>query len=638
MQRSFTYLRWLTSVCILLFVSQSGTVLAGVKPPPDITVTCDYWFPLDTDDPNKHIAEYDRIFGKVVKPNQQRNKIYIDDRVCPSHPRFPEFDPGDPFADPCYGTIHHIYWGMDGYMIWNFPFLLQRVRLDLTCGQGRIYRDWGTFENGGFTVQATQTITIIRCDDFFVPKQCWTDAPGAIGDCVFLGNEFKKVLVAWPCDIEISGCTPPNSADLKPENLPSDILEEDRRPQFYDDRCSMMASTYQDWTFEISGGCTKILRRWEVTDWCLWDMYKKGLYQGEYRWTWTQTIKLANGEAPVIETPLDTVLCITDLPANPSQNTCSGTIQLVPDIYDDCTPTKELLITWKLDIGNNQTYDLMGASNTVQPVSNPSNLPLTRFPADEPLLTATLPTGKHRVLWYAEDRCGNSSTFSQIIEVKDCKPPTPKCHFGLATATMEDGTLTMNANCFILTAYDNCTPTPQLRYSFSTNPVDSLFDIDCNSNVPLNGKIPLWVYTHDLDGNYSRCKTFVYVNCALGFSTDPFDPINHSLQSLELTPDLTIGHGKPIQPGSFLPSLQGKVFPNPATDELSLRLDATLDQTAEWQWFSADGKLLDSRTLNLVKGSNRIDLSELTRHPQGSYFWRINTQEGVLTGTLLLQH
>ena len=43
------------------------------------------------------------------------------------------------------------------------------------------------------------------------------------------------------------------------------------------------------------------------------------------------------------------------------------------------------------------------------------------------------PAGVHVIEWTVEDMCGNEETCETVIDVRDCKKPTPYCSPGLTT-------------------------------------------------------------------------------------------------------------------------------------------------------------------------------------------------------------
>ncbi|MEO1627226.1 MAG: hypothetical protein AAFV25_18890, partial [Bacteroidota bacterium] len=215
-----------------------------VVAPPDVTVTCDFWFEFDPDNPDEYDEILDETFGAVVEGSddlRDRDSIIIRDRVCPIHPRFSEFAPASPFDDPCYDDQYDIFWGIDGYVLDNCDIDLEQTIIpNLTCGQGTITRRWQAADaQGNWSNIATQTITIINCREFYVPSVCWRRTAGDVGTCDFVSGQFLEKLIEWPCDIELSRCQGPIDEVFLPDNLDI-LLDQDRRPRFADDNCSLI--------------------------------------------------------------------------------------------------------------------------------------------------------------------------------------------------------------------------------------------------------------------------------------------------------------------------------------------------------------------------------------------------------------
>ena len=451
--------------------------------PPDITVTCDLWIPFDPRYPETFTDEFDELFGYLRAGTSNRQKIYVLDRVCTAHPRFSEYAPSNPSADPCYEGVYNIYWGLDGYTQNYDPrFVFQRILDERQCGRGKFVREWSYYNPNGPAI-ARQEITIIDCKEFYVPALCWRNTPGDVGTCDVTGLGFRNKLVEWPCDVELDGCTNSDPDQFLPDNL-NVRFEEDRQPRLDDDRCSMIAATFEDRRFTlIDGSCIKIFRDWKVIDWCLYEDYVRGLYFGEYEWEYTQVIKLANSEGPKWSDCEDRVLCGYGNPNDPAANQCSGEIELRASLSDDCTPADELRVDYKIDLFNDGTPDLLGynvGQGDVYPFPNPDNLPVRTFADTLPEADGVFPVGIHKILWGAEDGCGNSSVCSYLFEVEDCKPPTPYCRLGITTTVHASDThscIILLAHQFNLNSYDNCTAEENLRYSFSADINDTIKEI-----------------------------------------------------------------------------------------------------------------------------------------------------------------
>ena len=84
------------------------------------------------------------------------------------------------------------------------------------------------------------------------------------------------------------------------------------------------------------------------------------------------------------------------------------------------------------------------------------------------VLDETLPVGTHTVYLIARDLCGNEDTCDLVVDIIDCKKPTPYCYNGIATVIMPStGEITVWACDLDAGSFDNCTPADELRFTFS---------------------------------------------------------------------------------------------------------------------------------------------------------------------------
>lgn len=277
---------------------------------------------------------------------------------------------------------------------------------------------------------------------------------------------FKSTDIVWPSDIVLNGCGDNPSTDItgKPIYLNKDV-------------CNQPISTYEDLVFNfVDGVCYKILRKWTVIDWCTYNQINQtGI------WYHTQVIMVNNTDAPTFTSSCqDQQHCIT--------NGCSVNVFLEATAFDLCTPQQELRWSYALDLNNDGSINATGNSSR---------------------LSFTFDAGVHRITWKVKDQCGNESTCSYLINVKDCKRPTPYCLDGIITVLMQStGSVTIWAKDFNLKSEDNCTSMPQLRYSFSPD-VNDIYKILTCADIP-NGRsdtVEITMYVTDNDGNQEFCKT-----------------------------------------------------------------------------------------------------------------------------------
>jgi len=274
--------------------------------------------------------------------------------------------------------------------------------------------------------------------------------------------------ILWPMNATIEGC---------------DTLQADPtttgQPVFQGEHCADPAYSYEDQVFYISGGaCIKILRYWTAIDWCQYDATT-----GAGLWQYIQEIKLYNSIAPTAVSCTEIVACDYD-------DCGTHELMLTLEATDDCTAAEYLTYEWELDIDADGTIDYVGSSAMV----------------DE-----TVPYGNHQLAWSVRDGCGNSSTCSQSITVRDCKLPTPYCLGSVTTTVMPSaGAIDIDVEDFNLGATDNCTPEDSLLFSFSTDIDFTTVTLTCD-DIP-NGvaaEIELQVWVTDLAGNQDYCTVKV---------------------------------------------------------------------------------------------------------------------------------
>ncbi len=249
--------------------------------------------------------------------------------------------------------------------------LIERRNLD-NCGQGIITRTWKVSDPNTAADSCTQTITVT-----LVPSE-----------------EFRITKIPVP-DTVIS-C----DANVDIEALPKDDLE------VSSEGCQLLAVSYSQKVFVPVDACKKVIRTWEIIDWCRNPTANPAL--PGYRVV-TQVVKLIDTLAPSFVNPLDTMFVDVD------HDVCTASFTLPRMTTDDnCNNTVNQGIT-----GNLGGTSLNGA-------------------APEFLVQNVAP-GTHKVIYTATDGCNNTTTHPLIIVVRDSEGPSIFCD-DLAT------TLTLNAS------------------------------------------------------------------------------------------------------------------------------------------------------------------------------------------------
>ncbi len=342
------------------------------------------------------------------------------------------------------------------------------------CNTGYVVRKWSVEDEHGHSDDCLQTISVVD-------------------EHIFTGDD-----IVWPPNKDYTNCV---------KNFDTSITGYVTFKN--EDFCSMVASRYEDEVFNvIDGACLKILRHWEVIDWCHYDDDPDGSV-----WRHTQVIKLNNTEPPRFDSNCSDKTFKT-------YGECKGMVDYEKNATDDCTEKSELNWTHYIDLNLDGVWDI--------------------GPIHSNKIHRVFENGTYKVAWIVEDGCGNSSNCEETLYVKDGKNPTPLCISKLTTAVMNEfGMVTICAEKFNLGqncdncptgSYDNCTPRNKLRYSFSTDLSDSCRTYTCDS-IP-NGQFvykTLNMYVTDEAGNYDYCTVIIRIEDneadACGDSTGVYKPL-----------------------------------------------------------------------------------------------------------------
>ncbi|MCB9316823.1 MAG: HYR domain-containing protein [Lewinellaceae bacterium] len=174
------------------------------------------------------------------------------------------------------------------------------------------------------------------------------------------------------------------------------------------DGCSI-GWTYEDGVIEVCDGTYKVVREWKVIDWC-----DGGVNH------YDQVIKVLDEEGP-------TFSCPANITVSTDPFTCCSTVDL-PDFIatDNCSRIKA--VTAMVTVTDPQTGQVLNMYNVGGSMSNfPGNNlwePDTMVNVGS---TPCLPIGTHLVQYTLEDDCGNTSTCSFRVIVRDYTPPVAAC-------------------------------------------------------------------------------------------------------------------------------------------------------------------------------------------------------------------
>jgi hypothetical protein len=489
-----------------------------VECPPDITVSCDFWFDAHETNGFEATDGLEGIFGRMLDAYEydesDREEIVIN-------------DPGNTQV-----SQPHL-WGIDGWTDDNCDVNVSvRTRIlddcstdDLPAGAPNhavrlVERTFRAQDGQGNTSTCRQRIWVVDFDPFFI-----TDT-----QCGLVNADD----VRWPCDLDLTNCP---AGPLTPDNLSG--YAPNNRPLVNDDNCSTIGVNYEDQVFYfVDNACYKILRTWTVIDWCQFDPVT---FEGY--WTYLQVIKVFDHEgAQFLDCPDEPpTYCEADdnveLPSNnqillgesnPASSSCSAHIWLNHTVRETCSDA--VIYDVKIYPFNGTEFVQIVGETTVPVDTNgeavltmdtrqnslPSNHPIRRYGLpynDRVCSNWPSPGGTkdyHRILWSVEDGCGNASTCEYLFRLEDCKQPTPIC-VGLSSVVMpSSGSVTIWAKDFDSgSSVDDCTEHDDLLFSFDGATFTPSLVFDCDL-IEQNGSpsflLEIWVAD---EGNDVNCNGFV---------------------------------------------------------------------------------------------------------------------------------
>lgn len=298
-----------------------------------------------------------------------------------------------------------------------------------SCNQGYITRKWLAIDKYNNSAVCTQKITLL---------------------------DLTPLAITWPADFSSSVC----GAKVSPDITGS--------PAFTNNECEQLDVSYTDQYFNTAPpACYKVVRKWVVRNWCVYDPNVPGVGI----WEKNQVIEVKDVEAPVLEIPEDVTFGTT------STTACVANVVLPIATATDCNPN--------VSIVNNSNYAVLKADNA----------------------SGTYPAGVHTVTFTAYDGCGNSSTKTMKITVVDDEPPVPACIKGLSIPLNSDGIAVVTLNMIEVGTFDNCTPKSSLKFNLFPD------TFSCK-NV---GDNQIMLQATDAAGNMSFCTTTVNIQDNLGY-------------------------------------------------------------------------------------------------------------------------
>lgn len=381
--------------------------------------------------------------------------------------------------------------------------------------------------------------------------------------------------------------------------------------------CSSLGYSIDSDTFTVEqDACLKILNRWTVIDWCVYDPNSSS---GIGMWTETQIIKVIDDEEPEIS--CEDSMYPVDENCEYHNPTFSASAM---DIGDCPSPWLKWRIFVDLYGDGYVDYEFstyLSPSDNSFNDSNGNGIPDRYLAPTSPneLAEITLPISvpgsmaNHKIEWKVSDGCGNITSCTSTHMIVDKKKPTPYC-MSVSSALMENGAVELWACDFDLGSFDNCTAQGDLRFTFTDTPPeldpDYISSLKCSSksftcfDIEESSNIPVRMYVWDEKGEYEYCEVMLTL-------------IDNQGACGEITDNATIS-GRTLDPygeamGGVTVSIEN-VVDGPA---VSLISDDNGSYTFENVTPSIGHRVSGKYDENYRKGVNTLDLVLIQRHILG---------------------
>jgi hypothetical protein len=332
------------------------------------------------------------------------------------------------------------------------------------CGTGTIEREWSLVTDP--SIKCKQTVTVTST---------------SFG---YSNIRFPKDTILNTCDISAA----------EPEIINSS-------PYIANQGCRDLGISKTDkYFYDVPGTCIKIVRTWKVIDWCTYAQTNQVFEQ-------VQNILLKGADAPTFPSCRDITL-------HTESSSCEVEAILTARATDVCTDSLDIRYTWRLDIGNDNSFNANGQGNRV---------------------VRTLGVGQHRIVFTAENKCGKTRDCSYIVTVTSNKKPTPICFREVVWVLDASGTTEVWASDFNRKSEGACGSTGALAFSFDAAGTQRSKTFTC-ADIP-NGqvaRIPLRMYVTDSFGNTEYCDVTLILQDS---------PLNNVCRDIS----------------SLLPSVQGRI-------------------------------------------------------------------------------
>ena len=463
-------------------------------------------------------------------------------------------------------------------------------------------------------------------------------------------NSFS---VAFPADVSLNSCDPLTTM----------------APVISGDDCAIVAVNHSDQVFtNIPDACFKIIRTWTVINWCAYDpihpftVVPTPVQSGGAPWVadntnlgmfeFVQNIYVTDDVAPVLfECYVLNEFCdYSDNGPyfdNGTTNLCEGPVNLTITATDDCA-TYGLTFDYDiyLDLDGDGNLETSYSSLTTSPFflnisQNNEEFTATLNIPNDPTWGGQLPYGDHLIFWTVTDVCGNMEGCSKIFSIIDCESPTITCINGLsADLAGTPPMLQIWASSLVDNAYDNCTPSGDLRYRIRIvgsgtgvpGPLETSLILDCSHL----GTQVVEVWVGDDEDNWDYCLTYIVVldnagNCPILLQSPGNNTVQKTMESdrsFTKLPD----NSPPLAAGGF--ELYQNV-PNPFDKNTVIRFVLPEPDEAILTIWDAGGKLLTEKRGLFEAGVQSFTIEAAELPETGVMTYRLSTGQNTASKKMI---
>jgi hypothetical protein len=462
-------------------------------------------------------------------------------------------------------------------------------------------------------------------------------------------NSFS---VEFPADVSLNSCDPLTTM----------------APVISGDDCAVVAVNHSDQVFtNIPDACFKIIRTWTVINWCAYDpihpftVVPTPVQSGGAPWVadntnlgmfeFVQHIYVTDDIAPVMLNCLPYEICdYSDNGPyfdNGTTNLCEAPVNLTFTATDGCsayglTFDYEIYLDLDGDGFQETNYNSFSTSPfTTTVTQNNDEFTATLNIPNDPTFGGQLPYGNHLIWWYVTDVCGNLTGCSKGIQIRDCESPTITCINGLsADLAGTPPMLQIWASTLVDNAYDNCTPSGDLRYRIRISgsgtgvpgPLETSLILDCSHL----GTQVVEVWVGDDEDNWDYCLTYIVVldnagNCPILLQSPGNNTVQKTMESdrsFNKLPD----NSPPLAASGF--ELYQNV-PNPFDKNTVIRFVLPEPEEAILTIWDASGKLLAEKRGLFEAGVQSFTIEAAELPETGVITYRLSTGKNTASKKMI---